>query len=653
MTRSWRSRLSRRVDAVLRAARRSARRVTDRGAQQGRRGVPSGDDPAAPEGPKPAAPERTQPAAPEGGWAALTRSLLELAAQPERAPLPAEQIQDLVRAAGSDADGAPSAPGRPGRSETLTTALTVARRLVRQQRHAAARELVDLLVGRLDPPPSSGLQAVGHHARLSLGAEPGPQLGSLADAALAGADAALGSGDLPRAAELLDVGAGLMLHRDLHADPATSPLVEDPKTFLEPFRRSRAMAALAAPPAGAEPEAGSEPVSRAAVPAGTGRVDTDPRPVVTAASPPRIVVLTGAYPRFSRPLVEALRGQGHHVDVIDLADDHRPFRWIGTDPEQVLHRLRASVEGDGGGPDRSWGYGVPEQHLWAVRQADVVIADWADKGAVWASLVTPPQARLVVRVHGVDALSLWVHAVNWARVDAVLAVSAHQAGLVDDVLRWGAVGAQAAPPCRVVHNFVTLPAVSDPPPRDPWALGLVGWAKLVKDPLWALEVLAGLRARGAGPWRLVLVGEDFPAGGGPAVQEYVARFRERKAQPDLAGAVELVGRSEQVEREVARLGFILSSSVRESFHLGLVEGVIGGAVPVVRDWPFFASRRGAGTLFPQNWVVPDVAAAVERIWALRDPAARDVAAHEAGQEVATRFDPARTAAELERLVLGG
>lgn len=561
---------------------------------------------------------------------ALGVLLAELAEQPERTPLDPTELLGALR----EATGTGTVGGVPRPDAVLAPALTVARRLVRQHRHSEAIELTDVILTLLDPPSSSGLQAVAQHARLSLGERPGADLRAVVAATLAGADAAVNAGDLPRAAELVDVGAGLLLHRDLHADPVTSPLVEDPVSFLEPFRESRVMALLAAPPT-------SSPGSSARERDRSGG----------ASDQLRVVVLTGAYPRFSRPMVEALRQRGHAVEVIDLAADHRPFRWIGTDPDLILPRLRASVTGTAA-PDGTWGYGVPSEHVESLRRADVVVADWADKGAVWASVVAPPDARLVVRVHGVDALSLWIHALNWSRVDAVVAVSQHQAGLVDDVLRCGAVARSTSPPpCQPVFNTVSLPHVVDPPARDPWSLGLVGWAKPVKDPLWAVEVLARLRARG-GPWSLVLIGEDFTPGGVRTIQQYAGRFRQRIQEPDVAGAVQLVGRTDTVEREVARLGFVLSSSVRESFHLGLAEGVLGGAVPVVRDWPFFASRRGAASLYPADWVVADVDAAVDRIWSLREPERRAKVAHLAQAEAETRFDPDRTGAELVRVITG-
>ena len=64
------------------------------------------------------------------------------------------------------------------------------------------------------------------------------------------------------------------------------------------------------------------------------------------------------------------------------------------------------------------------------------------------------------------------------------------------------------------------------------------------------------------------------------------------------------------------VGVVVSSSVRESFHCGLVEGAASGALPVVRDWPFFADRNnGARALFPPEWVVDTPQEAADHILA--------------------------------------
>jgi hypothetical protein len=99
---------------------------------------------------------------------------------------------------------------------------------------------------------------------------------------------------------------------------------------------------------------------------------------------------------------------------------------------------------------------------------------------------------------------------------------------------------------------------------------------------------------------------------------------------------------------------IISSSVRESFHVALVEGAASGAVPVVRDWPFFARRAAsARSLFPRDWVVATPEEAARRIlestttepdWLVAGKAASDHA-------LAT-WDWTVTRHQFDRLLLG-
>lgn len=576
-------------------------------------------------------------------WDDVDRALRLMAARGEREPVrPTELVAAVTALLGADGGGtADPGLGADPMPLRLARLRTVSRRLVRQNRHAQAGDLLDPVLSAWDPDPALGLHALAAHAATSLTGTAAPDLATAAGSALAGADAALAAGDRDLAAELVTIGAGLLLHRDLHADADHSPLVDDTEAFLAPLRTSAAMAELAGPPRGVVPTPPSAPT-------------------LTSPGLRQVVVLPGAYQRFAGPLVAALEQRPDvRVQVVDLAADHRAFRWLGTDP--ALVRLRLAAAGEPPPTDPSWGFGVTPEQLAAVQRADVVVADWADKGAVWASLVVPPTTRLVVRSHGMDTFSLWPHLVDWSRVDALVSVSPHQADVLADVLRYGPAGTRpAVPQPVVVPNIVSLPPVPDPPPRDPHALVLVGWAKRVKDPLWAVEVLAGLLDRerttspapGRSTWRLVLVGDGFVPGGVLTSQQYAASFAERVAAPDVAGHVHHVPQTDDVAREVAGVGFVLSSSVRESFHQGLVEGVLGGAVPVVRDWPYFARRDGARRLYPPGWVVDDVAAAVDRIWALREEADRAEAARAARAEVAERFDAARTGELLARVLLG-
>lgn len=434
---------------------------------------------------------------------------------------------------------------------------------------------------------------------------------------------------IARATRLVCLALDVAFHRELHSDSVDSPLILDPETYLAPLRATRLWQLLTRPvPRGASdgPEPGGD--SPSAQPS---------RPVVR--------VLPGPYGTFYEPVARTLaEDQELDVRVLDRARLRPWLRTMGTTPAAVRHRL-----------SRALGIPAPGEARLTAALTDpdpqIVVVDWADKAAVQATLLAPPGARLVLRVHGVDALRPWIHLLDWSRVDALVCVSEPLLALVRDV-----VGEPArSVPAHVVPNLIDLNrfgAAADTVEREPHTLCVVGWAQRVKDPLWALEVLATLRADGR-DWRLLLVGADFAAAGPASGQEYAAAFRERAMADDVRDHIEFTGFLQDLPPVLARAGFVLSTSLRESWPVGLAEAVAAGAVPVVRDWPMVAPRGGAVAVYPDDWVVDSVAAAAERIRSLADPTARDAAAVEATAVLRELTDPVPTAEALRSVVRTG
>jgi glycosyltransferase involved in cell wall biosynthesis len=281
------------------------------------------------------------------------------------------------------------------------------------------------------------------------------------------------------------------------------------------------------------------------------------------------------------------------------------------------------------------------------RNHDIVFSDWVDPATVWLSHTAPRRVRLVVRVHSVDALDAWFPLVDWAEVDEVIVISPALKSLVEDLLALLGVTGLDVTLLPGLVGVGTMDAAKEAGART--TLGLVGWARRVKDVAWALDLLDG-----DPEWRLRLIGHplDEPHGSARS-RAYHASVLQRMADPHLRDRLDIVGWTDDIPAELRRVGVMLSTSRREGNHHGLVEGAASGAVPVVRDWPLFARRGGARAVYPQDWVVDDLEHAIARIRAMTvDDRTWEAARLKARREALELFDPDSAAEQYRTTVIG-
>lgn len=454
---------------------------------------------------------------------------------------------------------------------------------------------------------------------------PDGELEEVADAALAGADDALAAGEPTLARARLGDAMVLLFHRERHAETLHSPLVADPEGYLRQLYANRTFREVVA--GGTRPRVTHRPAEE--------------------EEGLRVLVLGGAYGHFHGPVVEALK----ECSTVRFRRPRSFDRFLtrkAVDPQL----LDALAELRGRGPSaaeddwfvRELSAGLRRALSRRLRRADVVFTDWADRSTVWASHLVPRGCRLVVRIHSLDALHPSFHLVDWSSVDEVIVVSEPLRRLVSAMLT--AAGADV--PVTVVANLAQLHEADRPKePEARTTLGMVGWGRRVKDPLWALDLLAREPS-----WRLVLVGPDLP-GRSASARGYLEELHRRLDEPDIRDRVEVIGWTDDVAEHLRRVGVILSTSRRESWHLGLVEGAASGAVPVVRNWPIFAPVGGARSLFPQEWVVETLDEAEARIREVTaDEDAWDEARLRAQREALEAFDPGPVAQRYREVVLG-
>ena len=406
-------------------------------------------------------------------------------------------------------------------------------------------------------------------------------LGAATAAELDVADAALRRDDGAEATRAVTRIIPLMFNRAAHFDALESPSARDPRGFLAPLHRSAVGRALAAPQGRATP----------AAPPPTGR-------------PHRLLFITRDNQYFLTD-IRARYEQNPDFEVrsFDLLDDLERDLLTRQTAKLIRHKLA-------GGPE--YAESVREWFAPLVEWADTIFVDWCLMHAALLTLVDPGTTRIIVRLHSYEAFTVFPHLIDFSRVDDLVFVSEPlRAFTLDAVPRLQGPGAPRTP---VVTNAVRLDRYRLPKSAGArFTLGLVGVNAIAKDPRWAFEVLRELRRRDD-RYSLALIGKELDGLATPTAAAYHELYARDLAELTAEGAVHRVGQTDDVPGALTDVGVILSASVRESFHLGLIEGAASAAVPVVRDWPFFAGRpAGARSIFPADWIVTSPQQAAERI----------------------------------------
>ena len=599
-----------------------------------------------------------------GEEAAWRRLMVHAREQDERAPgqrltisqvtVPAEKLLELAR----------TGPLREDLARDLRPQL---RRLSRHTLRRGRFHLVETLLSAIDllediygplEREDAATAALRAHVALVRDEQVETPIVDLVRPVLAQADAALAEDDLAEACELGAIALGLLFHQQLHTSTEQTPLVEEPDAFLAALRESRLGQLLATSPerpfgpeslvdlededAGDDAEDEAEDKGPAADGDAPGPAEAAPVPAPESDGRLRVAMLPGIYAHHAAPLIEAL-DQHERTALTTVRLAGAAFKGMMIDVPLLRHRLEHAL-----GQQPTVGLQVSAEEFAAVSGADVVVLDWADKGAVWASTVVPDGVRVVLRVHSVDVLSAPAQLVDWSRVDDIVFVADH----IRDLFL-GIMGERVAHVrTHVVTNIVPPENFPDPLlPEASRTLGLVGWAQVVKDPSFALEIL-GLLLQDDDRWRLRLIGSDFGTHHATGAQDYAQAFRERALELDLVDQIDYTGFTTRLPQQLRHVGFILSTSRREGCPVGTLEGTAAGAFPVVRDWPAFATLDGAGRLFPRRCVISTPQEAADLIRSLADEDERRQAVGEVREAMSDQFSDSGTRDRLLEIIVG-
>ena len=262
--------------------------------------------------------------------------------------------------------------------------------------------------------------------------------------------------------------------------------------------------------------------------------------------------------------------------------------------------------------------------------ADVVICEWCGPNAVWYSKHKRRGTRLLVRLHRFELASPYPAQLKISAVDQVICVSNHYARLCRERTGW--------PEAKVVTvpNALDITQL-DRPKLDGarFHLGMVGVVPSRKRIDLALDVLAELRrdddryllfVKSAMPWEHWWVWQHQNER-----DHFNAALRRAQRSALLRGAVVFDDAGPDVAAWLRRVGYVLSTSDDESFHVAPAEGMASRAVPVIRHWP------GAETIYDMRWIHRGPAEMAAAIGSLADEPGWREAGEVAHRQAAVRF----------------
>jgi glycosyltransferase involved in cell wall biosynthesis len=243
-----------------------------------------------------------------------------------------------------------------------------------------------------------------------------------------------------------------------------------------------------------------------------------------------------------------------------------------------------------------------------LEQADVIFCEWCLGNLKWYSYNKQPHQRLVARFHAQEARTPYMGEANWENIDHISFVSEHtrrQALEVFDGFPFDKTS--------VIPNYLddTKFTPKKKTGEARFTLGMVGVAPKSKRLDRAVDLLEALleeddryclRVKGKHPldYGWLLKREDELA-------YYRDIFERINSNPKLRHKVIFDPPGDDVNDWFTMVGFILSPSDFESFHMAIGEGTLTGATPIIWSWD------GAAEIWGSNFVNSSLIDAKEKV----------------------------------------
>lgn len=233
-----------------------------------------------------------------------------------------------------------------------------------------------------------------------------------------------------------------------------------------------------------------------------------------------------------------------------------------------------------------------------LEEVDVIFCEWCLGNIKWYSKNKLPNQRLIARFHAQESRTPYLAESNWDNIDHISFVSEHTRKEALDIFKGFPLSKTS-----VIPNYLDTEKFTPKKKTGEarFTLGMIGVAPKSKRLDRALDLLESLlevdgryslRVKGKHPleYDWLLKREDELA-------YYSSVFERINSSPALRHKVIFDPPGDDINEWFSMVGFILSPSDFESFHMAIGEGMLTGAMPIIWDWD------GAAEIWGDKWII--------------------------------------------------
>jgi glycosyltransferase involved in cell wall biosynthesis len=273
--------------------------------------------------------------------------------------------------------------------------------------------------------------------------------------------------------------------------------------------------------------------------------------------------------------------------------------------------------------------------------ADVIVCEWGLGNAVWYSENKLPHQKLIIRMHLQEVDTDYPKNFNLDNVDQIIAISPY---VYEEFYRKFKLPREKM---TMIYNVVETKKLDQPKQDDSsYHLGMVGICPKRKRLDLAVDILEKLWQQD-NRYKLFIKGkmpQDYPwLWRRDEERQYYEELFQRIEEAPWKDAVIFDGFGSDMDQWFRKIGYVLSTSDFESFHLSPSEGMASGAYPIILKWD------GSDTIYEERYLLKDVNECVSRIIELnsmelklsmekREKAKRYVQQHFDVQEIGKQWD---------------